>query len=318
MEKISLKGMIESVIEDIANKASIDTFIFKVQLIGRELKNEKFTQWIKSETDGYSLDATLPEYRIFSTQIKADVLIEQPYRGMLTLSAHTMPISSLPKDIAAKMSKIYLRQSVISLEEMVSSDNEKEIAFSTSEYERLQLRKIYENSTIMRAYKTFNKSDINLVVYKFKSILLEMFCDFNDKLFNNEIDFDIMKNKKEIEKIVNQTINTSVYVADKSTANITDAMLIGGQGNNVQITNEPIKKLSDIVNEIEKLANEIDADRTDIADAIISIREELDNKMPRPKFLKTAFNSIKAIGTGVIANKITPYVNSAIEIINQI
>ena len=125
-------------------------------------------------------------------------------------------------------------------------------------------------------------------------------------------------NKKTITRIVNQTINTGLYVADGSTANIEDAMLIGGQENNVQITNESIKKLSDIVNKIEKLTDEIDADRTDMADAIISIREELNNKMPRPRFLKTAFNSIKAIGIGVIANKMTPLVDSALKIIQTL
>ena len=47
------------------------------------------------------------------------------------------------------------------------------------------------------------------------------------------------------------------------------------------------------------------------------IREELSNKMPRPKFLKTAFNSLKAVGIDVIANKMTPFVDSALEIINK-
>jgi len=126
-----------------------------------------------------------------------------------------------------------------------------------------------------------------------------------EKITGKSCDF----NKKIIAKIVNQTINTSVYVADST--------LVGGQGNNVQITNESIQKLSDIVNEIEKLADEIDADRTDIADAIISIREELSNKIPRTKFLRMAFNSIKSIGIGVIANKITPLVDSALKIIQD-
>ncbi len=94
--------------------------------------------------------------------------------------------------------------------------------------------------------------------------------------------------------------------------------MIGGQGNNVQISSTAKKEIEEIVLKIEALANEIDEDRTDIADAILSIREELENKIPRPKFLKTAFNSFKAIGTGVIANKITPLVDSAIEIINKI
>ena len=39
MEKLNLKGMIESVIEDISNDSSISTFIYKVQMI-RYLKTK--------------------------------------------------------------------------------------------------------------------------------------------------------------------------------------------------------------------------------------------------------------------------------------
>jgi len=317
MEKLNLKGMIESVIEDISNDSSISTFIFKVQLISRYLKNKDFSQWVKNEVDGYSTNATLPEYRVFSTQIEADLIVEQPFKGILTLKNHTMPLAYLSKDIREDISKIYLRQSLISLEETINSNAEGHIAFTTSEYERYHLKKIYENSTILSAHKTFNKSDINLVIYKFKSTLLEMFCDFNDKVFNDEIDFDVMTKKKEIDKIVNQTINTGVYVADNATANISDSPTVGGQGNNVQISISKKKELEDLTSRIEDLANEVDDDRADIVDAILSIREELGNKTPRPRFLKTAFNSLKSIGTGVVANKITPLIDSAMEIISK-
>jgi|LSQX01.3.fsa_nt_gb hypothetical protein len=317
MEKLNLKGMIESVIEDISNDSSISTFIYKVQMISRYLKNKDFTQWVKNELDGYSSDAILPEYRIFSTQIIANVLIEQPYRGILTLKNHTMPLAYLSKEIGREMSKIYVRQSLIELEEMINSNTDSGIAFATSEYERHNLKKIYENSTILSAQKIFNKSDFNLIIYKFKSTLLEMFCDFNDEIFNEKIDFDVMTKKKDIDRIVNQTINTGVYVADNAIANISDSAAVGGQGNNVQISMSKKSELESIVTRIEDLTSEIDGDRTDIVDAIFSIREELGNKIHRPKFLKTAFNSLKSIGAGVMANKITSLIDSAIGIINE-
>lgn len=316
MEKLNLKGMIESVIEDISNDSSISSFIFKVQIIGRNLKNKDFSQWVKNEIDGYSTNTTLPEYRIFSTQIIADLMVEQPYRGILTLKNHTMPLAHLSQEIREDISKIHLRQSLISLEEIINSSTTGEIAYTTSEYERYHLQKIYENSTILSSHKTFNKSDINLVIYKFKSTLLEMFCDFNDKIFNDEIDFDIMTKKKEIDTIINQTINTGIYVADNATANISDSLAVGEQGSNVKISISKKRELEDITSRIEDLANEIDSDRTHIADAILSIREELGNNTPRPRFIRTAFNSLKSIGTGVVANKITPLIDLAMEILN--
>lgn len=317
MKKIDLKGMIESVIEDISSNSSISTFIYKVQLISRYLQNVEFSQWIKNEVDGYDFDDTLPNYRIFSTQVKANLIIQQPFRGILTLTDHTMPIAYLPKDVANLLSKICLRESLISLEDLISKNEVGKLAFSTTEYERSHLVKIYENSTILSAHKSINKSEISLVIHKFKSILLDMFCDFNDNIFNNEIDFNIMNKMKEIDKIISQTINAGVYVADNGTANITDATLVGGHGNNVQISMSNKSELEDIVSKIELLVSEVDNNRTDITDAIFSIREELGCQKPRPRFLRTAFNSLKAIGVGVVANKISPLIDSAIEILNK-
>ena len=106
-------------------------------------------------------------------------------------------------------------------------------------------------------------------------------------------------------------------MADNATANISDSPMVGGQGNNVQISISKKKELEDLTSRIEDLANEVDDDRTDIIDAILTIREELGNQTPRPRLLKTAFNSLKSVGTGVVANKITHLIDSAVEIINK-
>ena len=60
---------------------------------------------------------------------------------------------------------------------------------------------------------------------------MDLFLELNEMVFNNEINFNVME-KKKISQIVNQTINTGVYISDNSNANIQNSNIIGGSQNN--------------------------------------------------------------------------------------
>jgi len=313
MDILDLKTTIESVISDLANNEPINNYIFKLQLVDRYLKNDSFSDWLKKETNGYNANDKMPNYRVLKTQINANIIIDRGF-NKIQISDHTMPLYPLGEKIAADISTVNINESVIALTKLLEGNGS--LAYSTNDYERLKLSKVYEDCTVLSAHKPLQKSDIELIVYKFKSVLFEMFMELNDTIFKNEINFDILAKEKEIDKIVNQTINAGVYI-NGGTANVTNSTLVGGQDNCVQINSSHKKDLVNIVNEIEKLSKEIDDDRTDIADAILSIREELNYKMPKPKMLRMAFNSIKAIGKGVVVDKIVELVNQALNIIPQ-
>lgn len=141
--------------------------------------------------------------------------------------------------------------------------------------------------------------------------------EFNESLFNQEINFDVMNKKKEIASIVNKTINTGVYIEDKGTANICDSTIIGGNNNKIHINSPTKVKLMEIVEKVEKLAQDIEEDREDIVVEIVKIKMELDSQYQQPKVIKSAFNAIKGIAIGVAANRIPPLVDSALEILKQ-
>jgi translation elongation factor EF-1beta len=119
--------------------------------------------------------------------------------------------------------------------------------------------------------------------------------------------------KKEISQIVNHTINTGIYISDNSSANIQNSNIIGGSQNNFS---EDFKKnVLELTEKIERLAEDIEVDRDDIAFEISKIKLEL-QKEESPQLIKSAFNAIKGIASNVAANEISDVINQGFQNIN--
>lgn len=310
MNSFDLKGMIEKIINDLANNTPIDEYALKIELIAKHLKNSRFSNWVKNELNGYDINTPLPPYRIIHTQIIADLFIDNGVKA-LSLKGHIMPLAQLGKELANEFSTIELRDSVISLSKIITSDSP--IGYTITEYERYHLNNIYAHSNILRAYKSLQQTDCLNVIYKFKSNLLDIFMEFNDTLFDNELNFEVMNKNKDIEKVINQVINAGVYVSEHSTASINNANIVGGEKNTINLTKEAKKDLLDIIKKIEILSQDIKSDHEDIANEITRIQVELNNTLQKPQIIRSALNAIKGIAIGIGANQITPLVNEALD-----
>lgn len=315
MGKASLKGMIESVISDLTNDEPINRYALKLQWISRNLKNETFSQWLTKEIDGYKFDDNVPDYRVLRTQVQANLIIDQGF-NKTHLSNHIIPLLPLGLKLAKEISTIRIIESVIVLTKLIEEKGS--LAFSTTEYERVKLGQIYENSTILGATKLIQRSDFELIIHKFKSALLDIFMEFNETIFEDEIDFDIMTKKKHIDRIIKQTINTGLYLSENASANINNSTVIGGEGNKVQLSAKSKSEFEVVLNKIEQLCLDVEADREDIASEILVLRDELNNTIQSPKIIKSALNALKGITIGVAGNKITDLIDNGLEIIRNL
>lgn len=316
MEKLSIKSTIESIISDLSNNISVKEFALKIKLVAYHLKNEDFSNWITNELDGYKNVVDIPPHRILQSYVIANLVIDNGVKGA-NLTNHTMPLRYLKEELRNDISRIKILDSIISLESAINSDKSN-IYYSTTEYERYHLSQIYEWSTILSAKKPIGKSELELIIFQFRSKLLEMFLSFNDSIFNDELDFDIMSKKKEIEKVVSQTINAGVYISDNSTANISENQILVGDKNTITLSPINKEKLTDIINQINDLNNNLENDREDIAEEIAKIKLDLNNPVQQPKIIKSAFNAIKGIAIGVGANQITPLIDEGLNHIKEL
>lgn len=75
-EKYSMNEIIESIQRDIITPTtSINTVLLKAKVLAHQLKNERFTQWVKYELDGYPDDMDdIPDYRVIRTQLLATIV----------------------------------------------------------------------------------------------------------------------------------------------------------------------------------------------------------------------------------------------------
>lgn len=314
MEHLNLKSTIESIIEDLSNNRDIREFALKIQMVANKLKNPEFSVWVKNELEGYGDVKNLPPHRLLSTHILATVAVSQGFGGIMTMKNHRMPLSTLgDTDVIKMLTTVRVVDSVIALEERTKIEIKKNSTFgcALNEWEILQISKIYENSVINSAHKVIDITDFKNIIYKFKSTLLEIFMEFDEKIFNDELNFDVMTKRQEIKKVVNQTINAG-QCFNNSSVILNDSPITMGDNNTVSISNQRKEELKGIIDKIETLSKNIESDREDIATEVAKIRLELDNTIQRPKVLRSAFNSLKGISTGIAANFLTPIIDEAL------
>ena len=209
-----------------------------------------------------------------------------------------------------------LRKRLYTLDEhkTILSENEGNLHLHLNNYEKLQIQnKILTDCEISSIHKILPRHTFQEVINKTKAKLLDLFLELNETVFNNEINFNVMEKKKEISQIVNHTINTGIYISDNSSANIQNSNIIGGSQNNFS---EDFKKnVLELTEKIERLAEDIEVDRDDIAFEISKIKLEL-QKEESPQLIKSAFNAIKGIASNVAANEISDVINQGFQNIN--
>ena len=74
MEKLNVKALIESVVQDLIENQPLTSILLKVQAIAHYLHNEQFSLWLKNETKGdYQKVDELPDYRKSTCEIFANI-----------------------------------------------------------------------------------------------------------------------------------------------------------------------------------------------------------------------------------------------------
>lgn len=313
---MNVKQLIEEVINSLANNEPLDPLSSKIQVISRMLKNDSFTKWVNAEfVNGYSKNDDIPSYRkFFIAGVNADFIVNQG-ANLVQHKNYQIPLINLGFEKYKEISEITIRDTISFVQKSIVEDAN--ICMSIPPHQSPFIQEILGECQITKMYKVVSNQSFQNIINQTKSKLIDIFMEFNEVLFENGINFDATTKKDVMQKIVTQTINAGIVNLGDGTINMENSHTIGGQNNTVTISTESKQQLLDILSKIEKLSTEIDEDRTDIADAIISIREELDAKIPRPRFLITAFNSLKIIGKGVVVSKIVGYVNQALEVISK-
>jgi len=312
---MNLKAQIEDIVSCFTDGTDVSTILLKAQAIAFVLKNKSFSELINNEQNGWNNIDVVPAYRYISCLVKAKVAI--PYEGEYIIE---IPVSNFEEKIYKHISKMRINEPISKIENIVSiqnKENSQEISMEIPTFVYSEIQKMLRYGGVQMAWQYSDIASIASIVSKLKSSLLDFFLKLNEEV-NLDVNFNVMNKKEDIERVVNNTIYAGIVHTGTGSMENNNSNVVGGQNNMVTISNDNKQQLQQIVNQIEAIANEVDEDRTDIADAIITIREELDSKIPKPKLLKTAFNGLKAVVVEVAVEKIIPLVDKGLEIISRL
>jgi len=305
MEKLDVKAMIESVISDLFENQPLSTIFLKVQAISFFLENEQFTEWFRNENDGYENEKTIPKYRITSAAVFANVTTH----GGMWKSYH-IPVDQIKDDIVKEwLLNVNLNDSISELESLLeNTTNEGAFKRNIPGFIYPQIQNILQpGCSVEEAWQEIQRSAIKFVISSVKSKLLQFFLEL-DKEFKNEINFDIMSDKKVVEKIVNQTINAGIVNMGNGTISANDSTNIGGQNNSVVINNEVKGEIEMVVAQIKEVAKSFEDEKEEVLNELARIITQLDKPEPKTNIITSALQSINGILMGVAGNMATPKV----------
>ncbi len=152
-----------------------------------------------------------------------------------------------------------------------------------------------------------------MIIHKFKSTLLDIFMELNDTIFDDEIDFDVMAKRTDIEKIVNQTINAGIVNMGNGTISANDSTNIGGQNNSVVINSEVKGEIEKVVAQIKEVTESFEDEKEEVLNELARIITQLDKPAPKTNIIASALQTINGILMGVAGNMATPVVIEGIK-----
>lgn len=315
---MDVKKLIEDVITDLANNCTLDSVSSKVQVISRILKNDRFRKWVDCEfVHGYKSDEEAPKYRtMYIAGVRASYVAPAGFGSIVKYTNQQIPIENLGVERYKKIAKIYVWDTVSIIQNAIKPDED--IHLAVGPHESADIQEVLGHCQIMSMYKVVSGQQYQRIIDKTKAMLIDFFLELNETVLDNEIDFNVMTKKNDIERIVNNTIYAGVVNTGEGSVAISDSTVIGGKNNQVSVSSDVKQQLNAIVSQIEALAQEIDDDRTDIANAIIEIKKELEAKSINSRPLRLAFYAIKGAILGLADSAIENLAEEAIKLLQQL
>lgn len=148
-------------------------------------------------------------------------------------------------------------------------------------------------------------NNIQVVISKFKSLLLTFFFELNDKM-DWDLNFDVMATKQ---IMVTNNINAAVVATEGSTISTGAVSVENSHIGNVAYSNEQKEFLS-VLKDIEKLVKE--SENQNLKDSVDIVKAETQKPKWNKKLMTMGLNAIKGIANGFVVKGLMTLVEKAI------
>lgn len=306
------KTLIEEVLLDLGNNKSLTEVSSKIQIIVRLLGDEKLKEWYTCEfVTGYK-DQELPDYRISqAADIQANYLVPHGF-GAMSFKGQSVPVVNLGSEKYKEIMTIRFTDTISAI--IGYSKHPEDISMSLTPYELILVQKVLGNAHIQGVHKVLSPSTFQTIIDNVQGRIIDMFMDLNEKVFNGELDLRSSSAKEGIRQVITNNITAGIVQTGSGIIETNNSTIAATIEQSLSV--ETISKLTSLANEIERIAEDADAEFNEIAQEIVDIRNELSKTNPNIGFLKKSFKAL-SWGTAISCKAaIEEVVKKAIELLS--
>jgi AbiTii len=193
--------------------------------LGRLLNNQELSDWAKAEAGGYESIDSLPDYRIFETEVQGTFF--GPYGR--NLSNASIPQAVIEEEHRDALFKVYMMESVGELELLSKSADTNSLTIPWSGNTRLysQQKEIYRGLALNAAWRVLTTATIAGILEVIRARVLEFVLVIEKELGIDAMNYDDNKTPLETpsQEKVTQTFNmtilggTNIAVGNPGTTN---------------------------------------------------------------------------------------------------
>lgn len=232
--------------------------LLKTKVLASRIGNNSLMAWVDGELSGYAQDAQLPNYRESKGVPEGNYL-----NGYTQYSNAAIPIAHLKEDVAKGLTKIVMRDSISSIEELIGK---KGLKISINAQTKLYLEQTIQDLgnpyfQILNVHLQIPATFLTDILSNVRSKLLDFMLEIENE-FGQETEIYELKSKSGvINNIMNNTINAN---GDGNVINT---------GNNANIS-ASINIEKQNKEQLESTLKKNYVDQTDITDLLTVIDEE--------------------------------------------
>ncbi|MBW4558209.1 MAG: hypothetical protein KME59_20210 [Trichormus sp. ATA11-4-KO1] len=181
------------------SSVSVLNLLRKALVVAKKLGIEEFKQWVELELDGYSEEVNIPDYRLLVGELKA----RNPYHGWIPVILGNAP------EIAETISKIYIKQPISEIEELVKSESDVKIMHLPKKIELLLIQML---DLPLQPVLHFSKINLSGILEATRNIVLKWSLKLEDDGIIGE-GLTFSAKEKQIAQAAHYTIGTYINMS---------------------------------------------------------------------------------------------------------
>lgn len=200
-----------------SDKTPLSEILRLCMRLGKQLENEEFVKWARSEATGYADWKALPDYRVLDTQVRGDFY--GPFGSGVKNAG--IPTGVVDREHRDNLFKAHMTQSVAELEKLASANNEDgtlRSSWSADAVAYYQQKEIYSNGlALASAWRVLTQYAVSGILETIRTRVLDFVLQIEGELGVNSA----AKEKPiEIDKPESNAIDRIVYTTFYGAQNV--------------------------------------------------------------------------------------------------